>query len=109
MQDSLFFFGGAELSGASWRTPAGQLGPEAVGCEMLCFPKDFQGFSLKTWISLGFSMKNRDSVARLHLGVLRGPPLLPPPPAGCLAALLVIRNAALQLLCFPADQGKRGN
>jgi len=43
-----------------------------VGREMLCFPKDFQDFSLKTLISLGFSMKNRDSVAPLHLGPLRG-------------------------------------
>ena len=58
------FFCWAELSGASWRTPAGQLGPEAVGCEMLCFPKDFQGFLLKTLIFLsktkdfiGFSIK----------------------------------------------------
>ena len=34
-------------------------------------------------------------------------PLLPtpPPPAGCLAALLVIRNAALQLYCFPIVLG----
>ena len=48
----MFFFFLAELSGASWRTPAGQLGPEAVGCEMLCFPKDFQGFLLKTLIFL---------------------------------------------------------
>ena len=29
----------------------------------------------------------------------------PPPPAGCLAALLVIRNAALQLYCFPVVLG----
>ena len=32
-------------------------------------------------------------------------PSLPPPPAGCLAALLVIRNAALQLYCFPVVLG----
>ena len=30
---------------------------------------------------------------------------LSPPPAGCLAALLVIRNAALQLYCFPVVLG----
>ena len=45
-----------------------------------------------------------------HLGSslaawLEVPPSLPPPPAGCLGALLVIRNAALQLYCFPVVFG----
>ena len=41
----------------------------------------------------------------LDTSLAGGPPPSPPPFAGCLAALLVIRNAALQLYCFPVVLG----